>query len=155
VNLQHRRNSRAPDKRSPTPNHTRSCERLTEVARHDQVQLQLPGAPEYGRVARIAAAHLALRRGFSLNEIDDLRLVIDEAVVMLLGPGLPTGRLDITYSVEGDEVGVDARVLSDPDIPLPVDRMDRFAELVGELVDSYDIDPATYRIRLSKRKAAV
>lgn len=119
------------------------------------MQLELPGSPEYGRVARIAAAHLALRRGFSLNEIDDLRLVIDELVVMLLGPGRPVGRLDITYTVEGDEVAVDARVRTDTDVPLPVDRIERFAELVGELVDAYDIDPSSHRIKLSKRKASV
>ncbi len=116
----------------------------------DQIELELPGSPEYGRVARIAAAHLALRRGFSLNEIDDLRLVMDEAVVMLLGPGSDAERLDITYTVDGDTVKVVATAVTAHDEPLPVDRVERFAELVGELIDEYTIDRAGRRLVLTK-----
>lgn len=105
-------------------------------------------------MARIAAAHLALRRGFSLNEIDDLRLVMDEAVVMLLGPGMPATRLDVTYSVDADTVSIDARVLADDaNTSLPAESVERFAELVGELIDEYSIDATARRITMSKTRA--
>lgn len=118
----------------------------------DQIQLELPASPEYGRVARIAAAHLALRRGFSLDEIDDLRLVMDEAAVMLLSNGSGEDRLDITYSVGDDTVGIDARIVSERDDPLPIERVERFAELVGELIDEYTIDRAGRRLTLTKTR---
>lgn len=124
------------------------------MPRDDEVQLELPASPEYGRVARIAAAHLALRRGFSLNEIDDLRLVMDEAVVMLLGPERRGGRLEVTYSLDGNAVSVRARVTADGDHTLPMDRVERFGELVGELIDEYSIDRASRSLRLTKTRAA-
>lgn len=122
------------------------------VGRDDQIQLELPASPEYGRVARIAAAHLALRRGFSLTEIDDLRLVMDEAAVMLLGPGVHGDRLDVTYSVNDTTVAVDARLVSDAEDSLPIDRVERFSELVGELIDEYSIDRAGRRLTLTKTR---
>lgn len=118
----------------------------------DEIQLELPASPEYGRVARIAAANLALRRGFSLDEIDDLRLVMDEAAVMLLGPGLDAQRLDIAFSVFDNTVSVDARLQAPDDISLPIDRVERFAELVGELIDEFSIDRASRRLTLSKTR---
>ena len=122
------------------------------MGRDDQIQLELPASPEYGRVARIAAAHLALRRGFSLTEIDDLRLVMDEAAVMLLEPGRGEDRLDITYSVTDDTVSVDVRVVSAHDRVLPIERVERFSELVGELIDEYTIDPTERRLTLTKTR---
>ena len=120
----------------------------------EQVQLELPASPQYGRVARIAAAHLALRRGFSLIEIDDLRLVMDEAAVMLLGPGLEADRLEITFGGGAGTVTVDLRVASATDIALPAERIERFAALVGELVDSYEIDAAAKRLSLTKSRVS-
>ena len=122
------------------------------VGRDDQIQRDLPASPEYGRVARIAAAHLALRRGFSLTEIDDLRLVMDEAAVMLLEPSVDGGRLDVTYSVTDDTVSVDARIVADDEGTLPMDRVERFAELVGELIDEYSIDRSGRRLTLTKTR---
>ena len=125
------------------------------VGRDDQIQLELPASPEYGRVARIAAAHLALRLGFSLTEIDDLRLVMDEAAVMLLEPGGAGERLDITYAITDDTVSVDARVVvADPEVPLPIERVERFSELVGELIDQYSVDPVERRLTLSKTRVS-
>lgn len=122
------------------------------MSRTDNINLELPASPEYGRVMRIAAAHLALRRGFSLHEIDDLRLAMDEAAVMLLGPGLGTGRLEVQYTLEERSIAVDARVVTDTDTVLPHERIDRFSALAGELVDTYSIDPAARRLQLSKSK---
>ena len=122
------------------------------VGRDDQIQLELPASPEYGRVARIAAAHLALRRGFSLTEIDDLRLVMDEAAVMLLEPRIDGGRLDVTYSVTDDTVSVDARIVAEDERSLPIERVERFAELVGELIDEYSIDRSGRRLTLTKTR---
>ncbi len=119
----------------------------------DHIQLELPAIPEYGRVARIAASHLALRQGFSLDEIDDLRLVMDEAAVMLLDPGLGGDRLDITYAIDDDTVSVDLRVISEFDRSIPLERVERFGALVGELTDSYSIDRAARRLSLSKRRS--
>lgn len=122
------------------------------VGRQDEIQLELPAAVEYGRVARIAAAHLALRRGFSLNEIDDLRLVMDEAAAMLLRGRSGDGRLEVTYAIDADTVHVTLRVVADDDTPVAIEGVDRFAERVGELVDTYTIDRSARTLTLTKAR---
>ena len=122
------------------------------VPRDDQVQLELPASPEYGPVARTAAAQLALRRGFSLDEINDLTLVIDEAAVMLLNPGLAVERIELRYSMQDDTVRVKVRALPSEGIPITADRIARFSELVGELVDEYTIDAPGRLLTLSKTR---
>jgi len=43
-----------------------------------EVLLRLPGEPAFLRVARVTASGLASRMGFSIDEVDDLRLAVDE-----------------------------------------------------------------------------
>ncbi len=43
-----------------------------------EVLLRLPGEPAFLRVARVTASGLASRMGFSMDEVDDLRLAVDE-----------------------------------------------------------------------------
>ena len=124
------------------------------MPREDQVKLEFPGSPEYGRVARIAAAQLALRRGFSLHEIDDLRLVMDEAAVMLLSPGLEVERIELTYSMQDDTVRVDVQALPPDGPPISADRIDRFGELAGDLIDEYTVDATARRLTISKTRSA-
>ena len=53
---------------------------------HDQISLRLPASAEFGRIARAAAANLATRLGWQAVDIDSLRLAIDEALAVLIGP---------------------------------------------------------------------
>ena len=57
----------------------------------DVVELTVPALTGYLGVVRTATAGLAARLSFSLDEIEDLRIAVDEACVMLLSlPGPPT-----------------------------------------------------------------
>jgi serine/threonine-protein kinase RsbW len=121
------------------------------VSRTDQIHLELPAVPAYGRVMRIAAAHLALRRGFSLHEIDDLRLAMDEAAVLLLGPDVGGDRVEIDYAVEASSLGIEASVEGDGVQPLTAGAVERFEAIVGELVDDHLVDAEQRRITVTKR----
>ena len=89
-----------------------------------------------------------------MTEIDDLRLVMDEAAVMLLDRSANGDRLVVTYSVGTDSVAIDARVVSDAGVAIPDEGVERFSELVGDLIDSYTIDPDERRLVLNKRRAS-
>lgn len=116
------------------------------------INLAIPGRPEYGRVARVGAAHLAHRRGFTLGEIDDLRMAIDEAVIMLLGPSPRPGRIDVIYRVGPGVVDVDLQSRLDGDHrPLPDDRIARFDELTEGLADAITVSADERRVRVVKR----
>lgn len=51
---------------------------------HDTVELTVPADPAYISVLRTVTASLAARRDFTIDEIDDLRIAVDEASALLL-----------------------------------------------------------------------
>lgn len=56
----------------------------------DVVELTVPAQIPYLAVVRTATAGLAARLGFTLDEIEDLRIAVDEACAMLLTLPSPT-----------------------------------------------------------------
>ena len=56
--------------------------RMTEVT--DVVELRVPADPAYLTVIRTASAGLAARLDLTLDEIEDLRIAVDEACALLL-----------------------------------------------------------------------
>jgi len=64
------------------------------------VHLVVPAAPEYVHLARLTAAGLASRLGFSYDDIEDLRIAVDELCHLLLGPSDGDGTIRLAYSVE-------------------------------------------------------
>ena len=86
----------------------------------DYVQVKMPAESAYLSVLRTAAAGLAARLDFTLDEIEDLRIAIDEACAMLLAQAIPgtdlecvfelgTNLVTITVSVNAAEARMPAR----------------------------------------------
>jgi serine/threonine-protein kinase RsbW len=70
-----------------------------------EVRLEVPASPEFLRVTRIMVAGVASRLGFTLDEVEDLRIAIDELCFTLVGKGRE-GTVSLRYvmSPEGLEV---------------------------------------------------
>jgi hypothetical protein len=117
----------------------------------DEIKLVLPAEAEYGRIARITASSLALRLGFSFPAIEDLRIALDELVILLLRPEGAAGAISITFTVAADRLTIDAETTAGSDQPW-VDEaaLSRFDQLVAELVDAHHIDDDGRRVRLEK-----
>ena len=60
----------------------------------DVVRLRLPAVGAYLSVLRTATAGLAARLDFTLEEIEDLRIAVDEACALLLPSAVPGAELD-------------------------------------------------------------
>jgi len=119
------------------------------VTTADQIRLELPAHPEYGRVAGIAALHLARRRGFSPRELEELVTAIDE-VVRLLGIGGSEDTLRVDYGGDGTTIVVDARLWPGGELVVPLDRIDHFGEAAGDLVDDYSVGTDEPRVVFTK-----
>lgn len=115
----------------------------------DQVRLSLPARHEYARVARIAVAALALRLGFSYREVEDLRLAIDESLILLLGEDRPDDRITIRFGTDHGLVEVEAEAEFEP-VPDPGAR-ERFEAIAGDLVDGWALSDDGRHLRLTKR----
>ncbi len=78
----------------------------------DIVQLRLPAAGAYLSVLRTATAGLAARLHFTLDEIEDLRIAVDEACAMLLTSAVPGADLECEFALSPDVVKVSVTVLT-------------------------------------------
>lgn len=63
----------------------------------DEVWLEIPAQPEFVFLARVTAAKLAARQGFTFDEIEDLRLAIDEILACLIGISDPAVQVRIRF----------------------------------------------------------
>jgi len=72
-----------------------------------EVRLEVPAAPEFLRISRIMAAGVASRVGFTLDEVEDLRIAIDEVCFSLVGARGRTGTITLRYLLDGDELAVE------------------------------------------------
>src|SRR5579875_1546526 len=94
-------------------------ERGAPVATTDEVRLTVPAMPEYLRLARVTAAGLASRLGFSFDEVEDLRLAIDELCYGLTGNTGRPGTVEIRYQVGPDGLVVEGEGHFDQATPSP------------------------------------
>jgi hypothetical protein len=120
--------------------------------RRDVIRLVLPAEPDYGRIARIAASSLALRMGLSFAEIEDLRIAVDETVILLLRPEGDTGEITLELTVEPHALTIDATTTAGGTQSwTDAGALARFADIVGDTVDVHDVDEAARHVRLVKR----
>ena len=90
----------------------------TDRETKDRVQVCLPAEGAYLSVLRTATAGLAARLDFTLDEIEDLRIAVDEACAMLLPQAIPGTNLDCTFDLGADEMTITVSVTAaEPRIP--------------------------------------
>ncbi|MEO3923088.1 anti-sigma regulatory factor [Micromonosporaceae bacterium B7E4] len=76
----------------------------------DVVLLTVPADGGFLGVLRTATAGLAARLHFALDEIEDLRIAVDEACAMLLAVATRDAELDCRFSVTDDALTVEVSV---------------------------------------------
>ena len=73
----------------------------------DEVRLVVPARPELMRLARVTAAGLAGRLAFTYDEIEDIRLAIDESCFNLTGRAGREGTVDVVFHCEPNRLVVE------------------------------------------------
>lgn len=120
----------------------------------DVVSVEVPADVAYVSTLRLTAAGLAARCELTIDDIEDLRLAVDEACALLLPQSigdrlharfaLSYGSLQVTVGVDGGRAALD------------VDR-DGFAwTVLGALATDVDVasDSGTMAISFTKRRVA-
>src|SRR6185312_2938083 len=84
----------------------------------DQVTVRMPAEGAYLSVLRTATAGLAARLDFTLDEIEDLRIAVDEACAMLLSQAVPGTSLECAFTLGAEEMTITVSVTAaEPRIP--------------------------------------
>jgi len=105
-------------------------------AGRDQVTVKLPAEGAYLSVLRTATAGLAARLDFTLDEIEDLRIAVDEACAMLLAQATPGTSLECNFVLE--EAAMTIEVSADSTLGQPPAK-DTFAwTVLSALAGSVD-----------------
>jgi hypothetical protein len=108
------------------------------VAASDEVRLVVPASPEYLRLARVTAAGLAGRLGFNYDEVEDLRLAIDELCFGLTGPTGRPGTVELRYLLGDDTLVVEGQGHFVDD-PAPVGLTELSKVILSALVDDHQL----------------
>jgi serine/threonine-protein kinase RsbW len=72
----------------------------------DHVTIRMPAEGAYLSVLRTATAGLAARLDFTLDEIEDLRIAVDEACAMLLAEAEAGSTLECDFELGGDTMTI-------------------------------------------------
>ena len=76
----------------------------------DQITLRMPARADNAGLARLVAASSASRRGLNYDEVEDLRLAVDELLYCLLGDAGVDGEVELRFSAVDGGVAVNGEV---------------------------------------------
>lgn len=116
------------------------------------IELTIPPDPRLLRLVRLVASGLASTAGFDVDELDDLRIAVDEAVSALLegGGGAP---LPLTFEVGEGSVEMRGQVpMADADA-LDQDRVELSTQILGAVCDEHELGvvEGEVRVRICRR----
>jgi serine/threonine-protein kinase RsbW len=115
------------------------------------VRLQLPPESQYLRLARLTAASLATDLDFDLEQIDDLKIAVDELCAVLLDDA--AGLLDLAFSLNGSAIVVEGRCPSASIRPIELHPIAE--ELLGIVADDFRLELSdsqrTFRLECARR----
>ncbi len=133
-------------------------ERDEQLRTGGDVRLVVPAAPEYLRLVRLTAAGMASRLRFTFDEVEDLRIAVDELCFHLLGhddddviPSDEARTMDLVYSAGADFITITGRTgLSGP-VPRPSDLSE---QILDALVDEHEVSGGNGMVtfRLKKQR---
>ncbi len=117
----------------------------------EEVRLSVPATPEYLRLARITGSGLASRLGFTYDEVEDLRLALDELCFALVGADGRMGTLEVRYTVTDKTIEVEGTLLGSGSAVAP-SLSDLGDQILAALVDDHAVRPAGERPSIWLRK---
>jgi hypothetical protein len=100
----------------------------------DHVELTVPLRTEFAATIRVIAASLGADAGFSIDEIDDFRLGLNE-VFVVLADRHPTSRARTTFRIGQGELAVTMRPEPGDDV-IELDELG--ASILRSVVDSFE-----------------
>jgi serine/threonine-protein kinase RsbW len=104
----------------------------TTLTDADHFEVVVPLRTRYASTVRIIAASLGAEAGFSIDEIDDVRLALDE-VFSMLAEQHEGGRVRTTFRLDGSRL---TAVLTLDSGPITVRPDDLAANILRSVVDS-------------------
>lgn len=118
------------------------------------IELTLPSDARLVRLARLVASGVATAAGFDVEEVEDLRIAVDEVCGALV-EGSDGGPLHLRFELGVNAVEVIGSTSSSGLEQLDSQRIDLSRQILQVVVDSHlvEADAGTMRVQLHKRRA--
>jgi len=122
----------------------------TRQVNEGAVTLMVPGRPEFLRLVRLAAADAGTRAELSIDDVEDLRIAVDELTYALLGDEPSNEILTLTYTAAPGVVEIEG---SFPTTGSAAEVSELSQSIIAAVVDTHEVvdDGVARRFRFSKR----
>jgi serine/threonine-protein kinase RsbW len=117
----------------------------------DAVEVRIPADVVYVSTLRLTAASLAARCDLTIDDIEDLRLAVDEACALLLPHAAPNSTLDARFELAEGRLSVETTVQT-TDAAEP-DRTGFAWTVLGALASTVDVRKDADRLTIAVTKA--
>ena len=123
----------------------------TTIDTSRDVHLVVPAAAEYLRLVRLTAAGLASRMRFTFDEVEDLRIAVDELCFLLVGDGDMDRTMELRYSSGEGSISIEGYTRLPGPLPEPNELSE---QILSALVDEHEVvgHEGEVRFRLLKRR---
>ncbi|HYA44473.1 MAG TPA: hypothetical protein VED59_02625 [Acidimicrobiales bacterium] len=113
----------------------------------DEVTLVVPARPEFLGLVRVTVAGLASRLGFTFDQIEDLRLAIDELCFGLTGTKGKDGTLEVRFVLDEEGLAVHGEGHFAAGGTSGLSELSQI--ILGALVDEHSLTAAAFGPRFS------
>lgn len=123
----------------------------------DTITLSVPARAEHTRLARLLAAAVATGAGFDIDEVEDVRIAVDELCSALVASAAPGSMLELTLRTDGDGLAVEGRTDATGDSATASALLDGLAaHVLAATADDHGVvrDGDVTRAWMSKRHSA-
>ena len=72
----------------------------------ETVSIKIPASPVYLQVVRLVAAGLATRLKFTIDEIEDLKIAVDEMSAYFTGSNGRQGEIEVRFNITDNQIEI-------------------------------------------------
>jgi serine/threonine-protein kinase RsbW len=102
----------------------------------EAVRLTVPAALEYIRIVRLTASGVASKLGFDVDELENLRVAVDELASLILDAS-DGGDLEVDFVARDEQLRIEGRVPAALGAKVAVDTLTE--QILKAVIDEYEL----------------
>ena len=106
----------------------------------EKVTIKIPASPAYIGVVRLVAAGLATRLRFTIDEIEDLKIAVDELSAYLTGSQGREGDLQLTFTISEQSIEIRGEGLLSPGQKVRTELTEFSRMILDTVVDTASLE---------------